>query len=112
MFVVQVAVAEWYSLVVTDDRCRTINQPRRITPKTLGCGSTFWAYVFPVKSFRSICSGWLAISTERIPRQRVRRWRLLWWQGLRQECQDSEIMRILLQTAVAVRFFGKRHADE
>jgi hypothetical protein len=28
------------------------------------------------------------------------------WQGLRDEFQDAEIMRILLQTAVAVRFAG------
>lgn len=34
------------------------------------------------------------------------------WQGLRNEFQDSEIMRILLQTAVAVRFIGAGHADE
>lgn len=33
------------------------------------------------------------------------------WQGLRDEFQDSEIMRILLQTAVAVRFIGAGHAD-
>jgi hypothetical protein len=34
------------------------------------------------------------------------------WQGLRDDFQDSEIMRILLQTAVAVRFIGLGHADE
>jgi len=34
------------------------------------------------------------------------------WQGLRDEFEDSEIMRILLQTAVAVRFIGNGHADE
>jgi hypothetical protein len=34
------------------------------------------------------------------------------WQGLRDEFQDSEIMRILLQTAVAVRFIGSGHADQ
>ncbi len=34
------------------------------------------------------------------------------WQGLRDEFQDSEIARILLQTAVAVRFIGAGHADE
>jgi hypothetical protein len=34
------------------------------------------------------------------------------WQGLRDEFQDSEIVRILLQTAVAVRFIGGGHADE
>ena len=34
------------------------------------------------------------------------------WQGLRDEFQDSEIMRILLQTAVAVRFIGAGQADE
>ena len=33
------------------------------------------------------------------------------WQGLRDEFQDSEIMRILLQTAVAVRFIAAGHAD-
>jgi hypothetical protein len=33
------------------------------------------------------------------------------WQGLRDEFQDSEIMRILLQAAVAVRFIGAGHAD-
>ncbi|MEO8656821.1 MAG: hypothetical protein ABI693_00035 [Bryobacteraceae bacterium] len=33
------------------------------------------------------------------------------WQGLRDEFQDSEIMRILLQTAVAVRFIGAGNAD-
>jgi hypothetical protein len=29
------------------------------------------------------------------------------WQGLRDEFQESEIVRILLQTAVAVRFIGR-----
>jgi hypothetical protein len=33
------------------------------------------------------------------------------WQGLRDEFQDAEIIRILLQTAVAVRFTGFGHAD-
>lgn len=33
------------------------------------------------------------------------------WQGLIDEFQDAEIMRILLQTAVAVRFTGGGHAD-
>ena len=33
------------------------------------------------------------------------------WQGLR-EFQEPEIMRIVLQTAVAVRFIGAGHADE
>lgn len=34
------------------------------------------------------------------------------WQGLRNEFENSEIIRILLQTAVAVRFIGAGHADE
>jgi hypothetical protein len=34
------------------------------------------------------------------------------WQGLRQDFQDSEIMRILLQMAVAIRFIGFGHADQ
>jgi hypothetical protein len=34
------------------------------------------------------------------------------WQGLRDEFQDSEIMRILLQTSIAMRFIGHGHADE
>ena len=33
------------------------------------------------------------------------------WQGLRDEFQGAEIIRILLQTAVAVRFTGFGHAD-
>jgi len=33
------------------------------------------------------------------------------WQALRFEFQDQEVMRILLQTAVAVRFTGCGHAD-
>lgn len=33
------------------------------------------------------------------------------WIGMRDEFQDQEIMRILLQTAVAVRFIGGGHAD-
>ena len=34
------------------------------------------------------------------------------WQGLRDEFQDSEIMRILLQMAVAIRFIGFGQADQ
>ena len=34
------------------------------------------------------------------------------WQGLRYEFEASEIIRILLQTAVQVRFIGAGHADE
>ncbi len=34
------------------------------------------------------------------------------WQELRDEFQNSEIIRILLQTAVMVRFIGFGHADE
>jgi hypothetical protein len=34
------------------------------------------------------------------------------WQGLKDEFEDSEIIRILLQTAVAVRFIGAGHADK
>jgi hypothetical protein len=34
------------------------------------------------------------------------------WQGLRDDFQDSEIIRILLQTAVAIRFIGLGHADQ
>jgi hypothetical protein len=34
------------------------------------------------------------------------------WNGLRDEFQDSEIIRILLQTAVAMRFIGMGHADQ
>lgn len=33
-------------------------------------------------------------------------------QGFRDEFQSSEIIRILLQTPVAIRFIGQRHADE